>query len=89
LIIFVSSSKGAKIPARLTGPPLWSNSSVNKGMAMNFLVDLANATFLISYSVRDVLLLRIFAVIGGTLSPLDETFPDVDEDLPPLDDPAL
>jgi len=24
-----------------------------------------------------------------TLSPLDETFPDVDEDLPPLDDPAL
>jgi len=25
----------------------------------------------------------------STLSPLDETFPDVDEDLPPLDDPAL
>lgn len=24
-----------------------------------------------------------------TLSPLDETFPDVDEDMPPLDDPAL
>lgn len=34
---------------------------------MNFLVDLANATYLISYSVRDVLLLRIFAVIGGIL----------------------
>jgi hypothetical protein len=34
---------------------------------MNFLVDLANATFLVSYSVRDVLLLRIFAVIGGIL----------------------
>ncbi len=34
---------------------------------MNFLVDLANATYLISYSVRDVLWLRIFAVIGGIL----------------------
>ena len=34
---------------------------------MNFLVDLANATFLISYSVRDVLWLRLFAVLGGIL----------------------
>jgi CRP-like cAMP-binding protein len=36
-------------------------------MIMNFLVDLANASYLISYSVRDVLWLRIFAVIGGIL----------------------
>jgi len=34
---------------------------------MNFLVDLANVTYLVSYSVRDVLLLRVFAVIGGVL----------------------
>ena len=31
---------------------------------------------------------RLLSLLG-TLSPLDETFPDVDEDLPPLDDPAL
>jgi hypothetical protein len=34
---------------------------------MNFLVNLANLTYVISYSVRDVLLLRIFAVIGGII----------------------
>jgi hypothetical protein len=36
-------------------------------MAMNFLAELANAIFLISYSVRDVLWLRLFAVLGGIL----------------------
>ena len=34
---------------------------------MNILVDLANITYVISYSVRDVLWLRIFAVLGGTM----------------------
>ncbi|MEM7121796.1 MAG: cyclic nucleotide-binding domain-containing protein [Pseudomonadota bacterium] len=34
---------------------------------MNILVDLANVTYVISYSVRDVLWLRIFAVLGGIL----------------------
>ena len=31
---------------------------------------------------------RLLSLLG-TLSPLDETFPDVDEDLPPLGDSAL
>ena len=31
---------------------------------------------------------RLLAVLG-TLEPLDDVFPDVDEDLPPLDDLAL
>ena len=34
---------------------------------MNLLVDVANIIFVISYSVRDVLWLRTFAVIGGIL----------------------
>ena len=34
---------------------------------VNFLVDLANLTYVISYSVRDVLWLRVFAVIGGII----------------------
>lgn len=55
------------IIGRPAGPLSWSRYSVNKGMAMNFLVDLANATYLVSYSVRDVLWLRLFAVIGGIL----------------------
>ncbi len=31
---------------------------------------------------------RLLALLG-TLEPLDESFPDVDEDLPPLDDVAI
>ncbi len=31
---------------------------------------------------------RLLALLG-TLEPLDESFPDVDEDLPPLDDAAI
>jgi len=34
---------------------------------MNILVDLANLTYVAAYSVRDVLWLRIFAVLGGLL----------------------
>ena len=34
---------------------------------MNFLVDIANVSYLVSYSVRDVLWLRIFAIFGGIL----------------------
>ena len=40
---------------------------------------------LIVEPVRKGLLLSLLA----TLPPLEETFPDVDEDLPQLDDPAL
>ena len=61
------SLESSMIIGRPLGHPSWSIPSFNKGMAMNFLVGLANASYLLSYSVLDVLLLRIFAVIGGVL----------------------
>jgi hypothetical protein len=34
---------------------------------LNILVDIANACYLVSYSVRDILMLRLFAIVGGIL----------------------